>query len=273
MRSRWNELGESWVRNRATFERILEPFGRAVVAALAPRPGMAVLDVGCGFGATLAALVAAGADATGVDISAPMTAEAARRVPAATLLTADAEVDHLGGPYDGVLSRFGVMFFADPQRAFANLAAATSPGGRLAFVCWRDPSENPCFTIGMDVLLRALPEPPPTPGPEAPGPFAFADADRVRAVLDRSGWHHVDIRPFDAPVDFSTDTSDGVEEAVAILVDSTAGQMLRRQLDAVAAGGVLSDVRAALAGARVEGRLRPPGAAWVVTATRGAELH
>ena len=38
---------------------------------------------------------------------------------------------------DGAFSRFGVMFFADPTAAFANIRKGLKGGGRVAFVCWR----------------------------------------------------------------------------------------------------------------------------------------
>ena len=204
MRAFWDTQGAEWVRHHEIFDRLLAPFGGAVLAALAPVAGESVLDVGCGFGTTLAALVDAGARAVGVDISTPMIDAAHERVPEATAFVADVQTEPLepGAPYDGVLSRFGVMFFEDPQAAFANIGAATRPGGRLAFVCWRTMAENPLFTFGLPRLVAALPEPPPPPGPDAPGPCAFGDGDRTQAILDGAGWSDVDVVPFDSPIVF-----------------------------------------------------------------------
>lgn len=57
---------------------------------------------------------------------------------------ADAASHVFHGPgADLVFSKFGVMFFADPEAAFANLHRAAKPGGRLAFICWRPMAENP----------------------------------------------------------------------------------------------------------------------------------
>lgn len=56
------------------------------------------------------------------------------------MLPADAQVHAFeAGSFDAVISRFGMMFFDDPRAAFANLARALRPGGRLAFVCPQDP--------------------------------------------------------------------------------------------------------------------------------------
>jgi SAM-dependent methyltransferase len=93
-----------------------------------------------------------------------------------------------------LFSRFGVMFFADPIAAFANLRRALRPGGRLAFVCWQAVTENPWMLVPLGAALQILP-PPPLPGPEAPGPFAFADPDRVRRILTGAGFQNPELEP------------------------------------------------------------------------------
>ena len=131
-----------------TIEAGFAPFGRAMFDAARLRPGERVLDVGCGFGTTTieaAECVAPSGRVLGVDISAAMLEPARQRVAAAAignieLLEADAQVHPFAaGAFDAMISRFGLMFFEDPDAAFANLARALRPGGRLVFVCWPDP--------------------------------------------------------------------------------------------------------------------------------------
>src|SRR5688572_5230386 len=115
----WTEDGgPNWVRDEAMYDLMLTPCNHALLDALDPRPGERVLDVGCGFGSTALAVSARGADVHGVDLSPPMIERARQRAGAAnataTFAVADAQEDPLGGPYDAVTSRFGVMFFADP---------------------------------------------------------------------------------------------------------------------------------------------------------------
>src|SRR4051794_25142912 len=142
MRDSWATGAEGWVRNERIFDASFTPFTAAVLDAAELGSARRVLDIGCGAGTLLEAAVAAGAEAVGADISPVMVEAARRRVPAATVVIADAQTDDLlaaapGAPFDRVVSRFGVMFFADPVAAFANMRAATEPGARLAFVCWR----------------------------------------------------------------------------------------------------------------------------------------
>jgi SAM-dependent methyltransferase len=268
MKDHWRESGENWVRLQESFDRMLRPFGEAALDALAVRPGERALDIGCGFGATLAALAEAGAEATGVDLSAPMVAAAAERVPGAIVRQADAQTDDLGGPYDAALSRFGVMFFDDPVAAFENVASAMTDDGRLAFVCWRSLAENPMFTTGTPRLLAELTDPPAPPAPDAPGPFAFADAQRVEAILGSAGWREVAVDPFDGECRLATDNSDGVEEAVQHVLANTVGRLFTRQVAPERQQDVLEQVRADLRAARTDGRLVFPGSAWLVTARR-----
>lgn len=204
----WNEsAGPSWVAFQDQLDRQMAGAGQATIAALDPKPSERILDIGCGCGATsllLAERVGTAGAVTGVDISAPMLAVArARLVPGGSarpdFRQADAQTDDLGEAHDAAFSRFGVMFFADPPAAFANVRRALRPGGRLAFICWRSPAENPFLTAPLQAAASFLPPMDPV-DPLAPGPFAFADPDRVRAILDQAGWADTAISPFDTPM-------------------------------------------------------------------------
>lgn len=204
----WNQTaGPGWVAMQDDLDRELRELGLAAMAALAPREGERLIDIGCGCGATtleLARRVGAGGAVLGVDISAPMLAVARERAAAAGLaqasfLQADAQVLAFE-PVDGAFSRFGVMFFEDPVAAFVNIRAAVSPRGRVAFVCWRALAENPWMTVPMAAILPLLPTPPAAPQPGAPGPFAFADRDRLFGILRDAGLAQISIEPLDAQV-------------------------------------------------------------------------
>ncbi|WP_334163635.1 class I SAM-dependent methyltransferase [Phenylobacterium sp.] len=202
----WNDAaGQTWAEMQEALDRQLAPLGRAAMAALAPKPGERLLDVGCGAGQTtleLAAAVAPGGEVVGLDISRPLL-EVSRGRPAAaavSFLEGDAQT-HPFEPasFDGAFSRFGVMFFADPPAAFANIRRALKPGGRLAFVCWRGMGENPIMTAPLTAALAHLPAPSP-PDPTAPGPFAFADPDRVRGILRTAGFEGIELAPHDEKI-------------------------------------------------------------------------
>ena len=191
---RWIGLGGLVERRNLVFNDLLS--GRSAVAL-----GESVLEIGCGTGATtvpLAEAVGLRGRVVGIDISEPMLAGARQRVADSglgniSLVQADAQVHRLeAGGFDLIVSRFGVMFFADPVAAFSNLLPAARPGGRLCFVCWGPLEENRHWMIPYEVALRHLGPPAPTP-PHTPGPLAFSDRDYVLRTLERAGFADVVI--------------------------------------------------------------------------------
>ena len=107
-------------------------------------------------------------------------ARAEREGVPATFICASAE-DYAFEPaaFDMVASRFGVMFFTDSVRAFANLRRAATPGAGLRFIAWRSVPENPFMTTAERAAVPLLPE-LPARRPDGPGQFAFADRQHVR---------------------------------------------------------------------------------------------
>ncbi len=128
----------------------------------------------------------------GIDVSTHMLGRARERARDARLANVDfvkADAQTHGftpSDRDAMVSRFGVMFFADPVAAFANIARTLRPGGRMVFVTWAAPADNPWFRIPRQAAmarLGAVPQSEPT----APGPFAFQDTGRVIALLRAAG--------------------------------------------------------------------------------------
>jgi SAM-dependent methyltransferase len=122
-------------------------------------------------------------------------AEALGGGPAIRYLLADAaSYSFTKKSFDRAVSRFGVMFFADPVTAFANIRTALKPGGQLAFVCWQELRANPWVAVPLSAALSELPAPEPT-DPFAPGPFAFADPKRGERILTEAGFSKIEIVP------------------------------------------------------------------------------
>ena len=264
----WTEDGgPNWVRDEDVYDLMLTPFNVALLDALDPRPGERVLDVGCGFGSTALAAAARGAEVHGVDISPPMVQRARERAAAAnanaTFEVGDAQEDQLGGPFDAVTSRFGVMFFADPVRAFRNFASATRAGGRLSFVCWQPLERNPWMLAAPKVIRSLMDDPPPPPPPGA-GPFAFGDTAYVDRVLADAGWQQRSIVSFEA--DTRMGGNDGITGAIKQAMGNSAARALLAAGDASLrerAEAILTEQFEALS---VDGVVTFPAAAWLVTA-------
>src|SRR4029077_6080044 len=104
--------------------------------------------------------------------------------------------------FDLLTSRFGVMFFADPVLSFANLRLALRPTGRVAFVCWREPRDNPWAMAPLQAVYQHVPRLPQM-GPEDPGPFAFASEERVRRILGGAGYSEIVMERCDLSLDIA----------------------------------------------------------------------
>lgn len=266
----WNEAaGENWTQLQTTMDRNLSAIHAAIMAFAAPAPGMAVLDIGCGTGTTTMALadrVGPGGRVTGLDVSAPMLGLAKQRAQGRSnidFVLADASAQDFRSQYDLLFSRFGVMFFDDPVAAFGNLRPALRPGGRLAFVCWRIPTENAWASAPMLAAKPFLPEMPP-PDPLAPGPFAFADKGRVQDILAQAGFGGIRVEKFDGIMPMGRDLDLAAAQTLQI------GPVSRviGEADDTARKGIVAAVRGALDKfVTLEGEIAPPVACWLVTAS------
>ena len=260
----WNGPGgQGWLAAYGRIERSLADINKDVLALADAKPGERVLDVGCGTGDTTAALAAHAGSVLGIDISEPLVAAArAKNIARAAFEVADAAT-HAFEPaaYDLVFSRFGVMFFGDPVAAFANLRRALKPSGRLAFVCWRTPQENPWGLVPLQAARPFLP-PLPRPGPEDPGQYSFGDRARVERILKESGFVGVRLEPLDRPIWMGRDVAEVVANADRF------GPMARAFAETPpeqAAKAKAAIAEAVEPHATPEG-VRMPGACWLVSA-------
>jgi ubiquinone/menaquinone biosynthesis C-methylase UbiE len=201
----WNGLaGRAWVETQELLDRMFEPLEALLVDAVLVGSRRRVLDVGCGTGGTTLAVartIGATGRCVGMDISDPMIAlaraRAERERTPASFIRADVQAhDFEPGSFDMIISRFGVMFFEDSVRAFANLRRAAQDGAELRFIAWRSAAENPFMTTAERAAAPLLPN-IPARRPDAPGQFAFADQRRVHRILEESGWTEIDIQPID----------------------------------------------------------------------------
>jgi SAM-dependent methyltransferase len=275
----WNaEAGDSWARRQETWDVTLAPIGEAAFDRAGIAPGQWAIDIGCGCGATtieLARRVGEQGRVLAIDVSKPMLARARQRAGGmanVALVEADATTHPFeAGGYDLLFSRLGVMFFADPPKAFANLrkalkAAKGRAGGRLAFACFRAPQLNPFFTVPLRAATEFAP-PPPKMAPGEPGPFAFAEEAHVRRILDAAGFTEVKLEPVDLALDVGS--GKGLEEAVINTREIGPSSRVLRGQPADIVAKAEAALRKALAAVEKNGRIPLDAAIWVVTARQG----
>ena len=196
-----------------------------------------------------------------------MLVRARQRTPvgaSVTFIDADATIyPFKPASADLLISRFGVMFFAEPARAFANMRTALKPGGRMAFVCWRAPKFNPFFIAPLMAAYKHVPKLPDV-APDDPGPFAFQSEERVRRILGEAGFAEVTLTPHDMTLDLAR--GQGLDAAVqASLEIGPAHRALMDQPEAARAAAT-AEIRSTLAAMQV-GQTVPLGVSiWVVGA-------
>src|ERR1700686_788756 len=204
----WNGPGgQRWADRQQSQDIVLAPVADLLIDRARPAAGERIVDVGCGSGATSIALaqkVGPTGHVMGIDISGPMLARAPPVAPVGLpveFVLADVTV-HPFAPasFDLLASRFGVMFFAEPARSFANLRRGLKPSGRLAFACWREPRENPFFMAPLRAVYKHSPK-LPQQGPEEPGPFAFESEARVQRILGEAGFTGIAMEPCNLSLD------------------------------------------------------------------------
>jgi SAM-dependent methyltransferase len=226
--------GDAWAARWRDTDRALSglaPPLQETIAAAAPSGPFTAFDVGCGPGSTTLGLAQARPDARIVacDLS-PALVEVARErlrdFRLVDVVLADAQQVALErAPFDLIYSRHGVMFFADPFAAFADLRRAATDGCKLVFSCFQDWSANPWASqLASAAAGRQL----PPPGREPSG-FAFADPDYVRDILHSGGWREAEVES----VGFAYIPGEGdfaVEQAVAFLSEIGPASNVVREL-------------------------------------------
>lgn len=234
--------GDNWTDNENWYNAAARYLTPPLFAAAAIAPTEHVIDIGCGTGETtrLAAREARAGLAFGIDLSARMIQRARQRAAEEGLRNVrfargDAQIYPFEPErFDLAMSRYGSMFFDDPVKAFANVAAGMRPGGRVAMLCWREIARNEWVRELRTALGagRDLPEPPP----HAPSPFAFADPDRVREFLSTAGFEEITFDPLDQPMYFGADAARSFEDVSKLgivkgLLADLDGDGRRRALD------------------------------------------
>lgn len=190
--------GEKWRSQLVRMEAMLAQVDAPLIRALRLDTPCRIAEAGCGGGGTSVELLRAapaGSVVHGFDIS-PALIEVARgrRTAPGQMDFAIADMATAlppAGAYDRLVSRFGVMFFADPPAAFRNLLRWLAPAGRFAFAVWGRPSDNPWMTIVRESVAEIVELPPSEP--EAPGPFRYADASRLLRLLEEAGYRGLEV--------------------------------------------------------------------------------
>ncbi|MEU9863652.1 class I SAM-dependent methyltransferase [Streptomyces sp. NPDC047971] len=263
----WNGWeGQHWADHPERYDAMLEGFNAPLFEAADIGERHEVLDVGCGAGLTtrMAARRARRGHALGIDLSGPML-ERARSTAAAegidnvAFVQGDAQVHPLPvAGFDTVMSRGGVMFFADPVAAFAHLRASLVPGGRLAFLGPHPGGPDGAYARATSALTPHLRE----ASPAARGMGSLIDPSRITEVLDRAGYDRVETTAVHGDMGFGADP----EDAAGFILSMGPTRYNLRNTDPGTKASLRERLVDALAEFATPAGVRIPGSVWIVTA-------
>lgn len=266
----WAQLAPTWIELEDRLELVGGPPGRAAMDRLNLAAGQRVVDLGCGTGQTtleLASRVAPDGEVLGVDIADEMLAHARARaaglgITNVDFIHADVQVHNLGqGRFDAAYSRFGVMFFADPVAAFANIHKALRPGGLLSFVSWQSVFDNEWMLIPGAAVASVTGSSPQMPDPEEPGPFSLADPHRIRSVLGAARFQRVEVTPHN---DLVVTTEEQIPEVAMTSIRVGAAREALKDADDDTRARAVVAVEDALRSRLKDGEVRASRGVWLV---------
>jgi len=265
--------GDIWVNQQEAMDSMLSPLGKAALDKLNLDQKENILDIGCGCGQTtleIAEMIPEG-KITGLDISVPMLERAKdtamkKYLPNVSFECKDVQTDDLGNStFTKCFSRFGVMFFEDPVRAFKNINSSLVDGGSLSFVCWQAPSLNPWQSLSVRAVKKYLDL--PSPEPRSPGPFAFAESEYINSILKESNFEGIEIESHEAEVKMfpGRDLLDSAKDYLSI---NPVIENMIKDSEEDQRNKIINSVVEAFSPFYTPKGLRFPSATWLVTASK-----
>jgi len=100
--------------------------------------------------------------------------------------------------FDAVISRVGLIYFPDQQKALAEMRRVLVPGGRVAAIVYSTADKNGFFSVPVSLVRRHAKLGPPLPG--QPGPFSLGGAGAIEEAFVRAGFRDVKAERMDAPL-------------------------------------------------------------------------
>jgi ubiquinone/menaquinone biosynthesis C-methylase UbiE len=173
--------------------------------------GSRLLDVAAGAGGqtlTAARRVGPSGYVLATDISSNILDFAAGNARAAGLTNVETRVldgenlDVEPEAFDAVISRVGLIYFPDQQKALGGMHRALKPGGRIAAIVYTTAEHNTFFSLPVSIIRRRAQLPPPLPG--QPGPFSLGTPGVLEEAYKQAGFHDIQTRIVSAPLHLSS---------------------------------------------------------------------
>lgn len=273
-RRQWDEAADAWNRWTPLLDRWLGPSTDLMLDRMGLTQGSRVLDIAAGAGSqTLNAAQRVGSSGyvLATDMSPRILQHAKANADLAGLNNVETLVldgEDVGGieaePFDGVMSRVGLIYFPDQHKALTGMRAQLRPSGRIGAITYAEADRNGFFSVPVGIIRRRAALPAPLPG--QPGPFSLGDPDVLASRLHAAGFIDIEIERVAAPVQFGSarECLQFEKESFGALHQMLAGLTAPEQDDA------WNEIEDALRIFEKDGRFEGPCEMLVATGTKAA---
>jgi SAM-dependent methyltransferase len=208
-RRQWDAAADAWYRWGPFLSKWLGPATDLMLDEADIGPGSRVLDVAAGAGEqtlTIARRIGPSGQVLATDISPTIldyASESARIDGLENVRTLELDGEQLtdldAASFDAVISRVGMIYFPDQQKALRGMQHAVVPGGKVAAMVYATADKNPFFSVPVSIIRRRANLPPPLPG--QPGPFSLGAEGVLERTFSDAGLRDVKIHNIAAPVE------------------------------------------------------------------------
>nr|WP_288837392.1 class I SAM-dependent methyltransferase [uncultured Flavobacterium sp.] len=210
-RDQWQETADAWFRWSPTLNQWLGNATEKMLDMAGITTGYHVLDIAAGAGEqsiTTAKKVGSSGEVLATDISSNILEYAqkmAEQNGCSNIKTKVMDGENLSledETFDAVISRVGLIYFPDQQRALKEMLRVLKPGGKVAAIVYSTPEKNKFFSIPVSIIRNRAKLPPPLPG--QPGPFSLGAEGIIEKAFEQAGFINVKSELVDSPLQLSS---------------------------------------------------------------------
>lgn len=208
----WNTAAEAWHRWGPLLNRWLGPATETMLDMCNIENGSRVLDVAAGAGEQTLAVaqrIGGNGQVLATDLSPEILQFAASSAKLAGLnnvkthvIDGESLAELESDPFDAVISRVGLIYFPDQQKALAGMKQQLKTGGKVAAMVYSTAETNAFFSIPVSIIRRRAKLPAPLPG--QPGPFSLGCAGKLEQVFSQAGFKNIEVETINAPIRVSS---------------------------------------------------------------------
>lgn len=232
----WQAAAEAWYRWSPTLNKWLGKATEKMLEMAGITSGHRVLDIAAGAGEqsiTTAKRVGSTGYVLATDISSNILEYAEQMAQQAGINNIETKVmdgENLtleDETFDAVISRVGLIYFPDQQKALKEMLRVLKPGGKLAAIVYSTPEKNKFFSVPVSIIRNRANLPPPLPG--QPGPFSLGAEGIIEKIFSQAGFKNVRSELVDSPlllhsakecVEFEKESFGALHQMMSSLSDS-----------------------------------------------------